>query len=50
MSQLYFAKRAKQGWEGKGKAKVKESILYTESDLIDLIESIVIEEKNKKTK
>ena len=47
MSQLYFAKRAKQGWEGKGKAKVKESILYTESDLIDLIESIVKEEKKK---
>jgi hypothetical protein len=47
MSQLYFAKRAKQGWKGKGKAKVKESILYTESDLIDLIESIVKEEKKK---
>jgi hypothetical protein len=26
MSQLYFAKRAKQGWKGKGKAKVSESI------------------------
>ena len=47
MSQLYFAKRAKQGWKGKGKAKVKESILYTESDLIDLIEGIVTEEKKK---
>jgi hypothetical protein len=47
MSQLYFAKRAKQGWKGKGKAKVKESILYTESDLIDLIEGIVNEEKKK---
>jgi len=34
-------------WKGKGKAKVKESILYTESDLIDLIESIVTEEKKK---
>lgn len=44
MSQLYFAKRAKQGWKGKGKAKVKESILYTESDLIDFIENIVVEE------
>jgi len=47
MSQLYFAKRAKQGWKGKGKAKVKESILYTESDLLDLIESLVLEEKRK---
>ena len=46
MSQLYFAKRAKQGWKGKGKAKVTESILFTESDLIDLIERLVIEEKN----
>ena len=45
MSQLYFAKRAKQGWKGKGKAKVTESILYTESDLIDLIERLVVEEK-----
>jgi hypothetical protein len=26
MSQLYFAKRAKQGWKGKGKAKVSESV------------------------
>ena len=46
MSQLYFAKRAKQGWKEKGKAKVTESILYTESDLIDLIEKLVITEKN----
>ena len=46
MSQLYFAKRAKQGWKGKGKAKVTESILFTENDLIDLIERIVKEEKN----
>lgn len=46
MSQLYFAKRAKQGWKGKGKSKVTESILFTESDLIDLIEKIVNEEKN----
>lgn len=46
MSQLYFAKRAKQGWKGKGKAKVTESILFTETDLIDLIERLVIEEKN----
>ena len=28
------------------KFKVKESILYTESDLLDLIENLVIEEKN----
>lgn len=47
MSQLYFAKRAKQNWKGKGKAKVTESILYTESDLIDLIENLVKEEKKK---
>lgn len=26
MSQLYFAKRAKQGWKGKGKAKVGEEV------------------------
>jgi len=45
MSQLYFAKRAKQGWKGKGKAKVNESILFTETDLIDFIEKIVNEDK-----
>lgn len=45
MSQLYFAKRAKKNW--KGKAQVKESLLFTESDLIDLIEKLVLEEKNK---
>jgi len=39
------AKRSKQGL--KRKSKVKESILYTESDLIDLIEGIVNEEKKK---
>jgi len=50
MSQLYFAKRAKQGWKGKGKAKVKESILYTESDLIDIIEKLVKEETKFKVK
>ena len=37
------AKRSKQGLKG----KVKESILYTESDLIDLIERLVVEEKKK---
>lgn len=31
----------------KGKDQVKESILYIESDLLDLIESLVIEEKKK---
>ena len=31
---------------GGKKFKVKESILYTESDLLDLIENLVIEEKN----
>ena len=39
MSELYFAKRAKQGWKGKGKAKVKESIRLSEEELINLIES-----------
>ena len=34
MSQLYFAKRAKQGWKGKGKAKVTESLIFTENELI----------------
>ena len=41
MSQLYFAKRAKQGWKGEGSAKVNESkrsIKLTESEVIDLIE------------
>jgi hypothetical protein len=57
MSQLYFAKRSKQGWKGKGKAKVDESIyslsidgekyLYEENEMIDIIESIVLEEKKK---
>lgn len=56
MSQLYFAKRAKQGWEGKGKAKVDETMyrlsidgetaIFTESEIIDVIEKIVNEEKN----
>jgi hypothetical protein len=47
MSQLYFAKRAKQGWKGEGSAKVnesKKSIKLTESEVIDLIEKIVNEE------
>jgi uncharacterized protein YukE len=47
MSQLYFAKRAKQGWKGKGKAAVKESLQLTEEELIDLIETIVMEQKVK---
>ncbi len=56
MSQLYFAKRAKQGWKGKGKAKVDETqyrllsngefALFTENEIIDMIEKIVNEEKN----
>ena len=45
MSQLYFAKRAKQGWKGKGKAMVKETLQLTEKEMIDLIESIVMEQK-----
>lgn len=57
MSQLYFAKRAKQGWKGKGKAKVDEtryrivsngqSAIFTENEVIDMIENIVNEEKVK---
>ena len=50
MSQLYFAKRAKQGWKGKGKAAVKESIQLTEDELIDMIERIVKEQTEKKVK
>ena len=49
MSQLYFAKRAKQGWKGKGKAAVKEGIKLTEDKLVDLIEKIVLEQKKEKT-
>ena len=44
MSQLYFAKRAKQGWKGKGKAAVKESIRLSENEMIDLIQMIVKEQ------
>jgi len=61
MSELYFAKRAKQGWKGKGKAKVKEQILYrlsdgenqelfTENEIIDMIENIVLEQKKTNIK
>ena len=50
MSQLYFAKRAKQGWKGKGKAAVKESIQLTEDEMIDLIEMIVKEQKENNGK
>ena len=42
---LFRSKRAKQGWKGKGKAAVKESIQLTEEQMIDLIESIVMEQK-----
>lgn len=51
MSQLYFAKRAKQGWKGKGKAAVKEGAIklsLTETELIDMIEKIVLDEQKKK--
>lgn len=58
MSELYFAKRAKQGWPGKGKSKVEETLyrlsddkgfeLFTEDEIIDLIEGIVVEEKKKR--
>jgi hypothetical protein len=50
MSQLYFAKRAKQGWKGKGKAAVKESIQLTEDEMISLIERIVREQKENSGK
>ena len=50
MSQLYFAKRAKQGWKGKGKAAVKEGIQLTEDELISMIEKIVMEQKAQKVK
>jgi len=50
MSQLYFAKRAKQGWKGKGKAAVKESIQLSEDEMIDLIEMIVREQKENNGK
>jgi hypothetical protein len=46
MSQLYFAKRAKKDWPGKGKAKVNESVKLTENEIIDLIEKIVMEQSN----
>ena len=59
MSELYFAKRSKQGWKGEGKAKVNESVLYkleyinesavfTEDEIIDIIEGIIKEEDNIK--
>jgi hypothetical protein len=51
MSQLYFAKRAKKDWPGKGKAAVKEnklSLSLSEEELIDLIEKIVLDEQKKK--
>ena len=50
MSQLYFAKRAKQGWKGKGKAAVKESVTLTEDELISLIENIIVEQNVQKVK
>ena len=46
MSQLYFAKRAKKDWPGKGRAKVNESVKLTENEIIDLIERIVMEQSN----
>ena len=49
MGQLYFAKRAKQGWKGEGTAKVSESkktLKLSESEVIDLIEMIIKEQKS----
>lgn len=49
MGQLYFAKRAKQGWKGEGSAKVSESkktLKLSESEVIDLIEMIIKEQKS----
>ena len=61
LSQLYFAKRAKKDdWSGKvavGEQDVYElymnestgeRIFFTENEVIDIIENIVLEEKNKK--
>lgn len=51
MSQLYFAKRAKQGWKGKGKAKVSESAktyVFNEEQMINIIERIINEQKKPK--
>ena len=49
MSQLYFAKRAKKDWPGKGKTKVAESkndtYTLTEDEMINLIEMLVREQK-----
>jgi hypothetical protein len=39
-------KNIKQGWKSNRKSSVKESIELTESEMIDLIEKIVKEEKN----
>ena len=50
IGQLYFAKRAKKDWPGKGKSKVEESrLIFTENEIISLIENIVLEEKRKKS-
>ena len=61
LSQLYFAKRAKKDdWSGKVAVSEQdvyelymnestgERIFFTENEVIDIIENIVLEEKNKK--
>jgi len=45
MSQLYFAKRAKKDWPGKGKSKVSENVQLTEEEIVELIEMLVKEQK-----
>jgi hypothetical protein len=45
MSQLYFAKRAKKDWPGKGKSKVSENFQLTEEEIVNLIEILVKEQK-----
>jgi hypothetical protein len=62
LSQLYFAKRAKKDdWSGKVAVTEEfyelhldestgENIMFTENEIIDLIENIVIEEQKKKNK
>jgi hypothetical protein len=62
LSQLYFAKRAKKDdWSGKVAVTEEfyelhldestgENIMFTENEMIDLIENIVIEEREKKNK
>ena len=42
MSELYFAKRAKQGWKGEGKAKVKENVSMIGNKLKDSMKKFIL--------